>query len=84
MSHLALYCPEDVSHETEARILPFTGFEKQDSPQIHSLAAARAKRIFQNRSCPTCSTARIVPLSLNAGTVVGFHCFGCGNEWPAS
>lgn len=72
----------------EPAILPF---------DPSNAAVERAKILHMNQSCPTCDVATILPLELNdrnydrrnrqvagTGTIVAFHCNGCGHQWPAS
>ena len=55
---------------------------------------ARARLLFDNRSCRGCGYPVVTPIELNDGlvnrnrrpipgtaTLVGFHCDGCGEEW---
>ena len=56
----------------------------------------RARVIRANRQCPECGDLDIEPLELDdavinprnrlpvpgTSTIVGFHCHGCGLEWP--
>jgi hypothetical protein len=56
---------------------------------------ARARVLYDNRCCPQCRRARVIPLDLCDGddrnaampvpgssTLVGFFCDACGAEWP--
>lgn len=58
--------------------------------------AERARILRENSVCPDCNRTQVEPIELNdallsprnrmpvpgTATIVGFHCDGCGCEWP--
>ena len=59
-------------------------------------AVDRARLIHDNCECPDCHRRDVEPMELNdatisqrsrlpvpgTATIIGFHCNGCGSEWP--
>ena len=110
MSCLKLYWPSTwaLYAPSESEALPDDGVD--EAPVILAFPSAQARRnrgdrlsilerarlIHENRCCPECHRAAVVPVDSEpavmfrnqmpvpgAGTLLGFACDACGHEWPA-
>ena len=99
MSRLSVYWPEEANltdhFSDEPRILPFrrTELNTESVPQ-HVDVVTRARLLFSNRKCHSCSYPVVEPVELSdsiknrnglaipgTATLVGFRCCGCQSEW---
>ena len=81
----------------EPRILPFPTLQKvADFESRRMDVVTRARILFANRKCRDCGYPVVEPIELQdsmtnlsglaipgTATLIGFHCCGCQNEWPA-
>lgn len=97
MSDLRVLWPDEESQGNvatleEPAILPFRSERSQQGWRFDIVARARA--IYDNRTCPHCEYAVVVPIELDdatlnrtgqpipgTATLVGFRCRGCRTEW---
>lgn len=98
----SLYAPQDdaaeecsVYDDGDAVVLLFPRSARRRQQGQQELLA-RARLIRENRTCPICNRAAVVPVNADqgvpagnhmpvpgAGTIVGFECDCCGHTWEA-
>lgn len=93
MSQLSVFAGPDLIDEP--LIYSFKDFTAQTQNRVLNRVEARARLVKENQSCPCCSRITVDPIELRdgqygrngariagTGTIVGFTCHACGNEWP--
>jgi hypothetical protein len=99
---LSLYAPADVNWSRNSDsddapvILPFPRRPGQSGSGAQQALLTRARIIHENRCCPICSRAAVVPVNSEqallsrdhmpipgSGMLLGFECESCGHEWSA-
>jgi len=78
-------------------ILSFPGATSRMASGPQQELLSRARLLHQNRRCPICSGAAVVPVNAEPalmtrnhmptpgnGAIVGFACDACGHSWDAS
>ncbi|MBT5017491.1 hypothetical protein OAH05_00265 [bacterium] len=95
MSQLSVFSGPDLIEEP--LIYSFKDYASQKKSHVISFVEERARLRKKNESCPCCNRATVEPVELRdaqygrngariagTGTIVGFSCNACGNEWSAS
>ena len=81
----------------EPMILPFPKFRRTAEIESRPMdVVTRARILYANRKCRDCGYPVVEPIELEdsmtnssglaipgTATLIGFHCCGCENEWPA-
>ena len=99
---LSLYAPADRDWQSPADsddvpvILRFPRRARQLGSDVQQALLNRARIIHENRCCPICNRAAVVPVNSEqallsrdhmpipgSGTLLGFECESCGHEWNA-
>jgi hypothetical protein len=99
---LSLYAPADADWQGPADsgdapvILRFPRRARQIGSDTQRALLTRARIIHENRCCPICNRAAVVPVNSEqallsrdhmpipgSGTLLGFECESCGHEWNA-
>jgi len=99
MSRLRVLWPEEVDAAggvalEEPAVIPFgDNLEASSRGQVFNVIE-RARALYDNRCCPSCSYPVVEPIELADGfrnrkgqvipgtaTLVGFRCRGCRSEW---
>ena len=94
MSQLTVFAGPEVV-EDEPQIYSFCEFTSRLNAYNRDRVEVRARLLRDNQSCPCCRRMTVEPVELrdgqlgrngamiaNTGTLVGFSCRACGNEWP--
>jgi hypothetical protein len=99
---LALYAPAETDWQGESDcddapvILKFPRRSARSAGDTQQALLTRARIIHENRCCPICNRAAVVPVDSErsllardnmpipgSGTLLGFECESCGHEWSA-
>ena len=98
---LALYAPAQTDSRSDANsdapvILPFPRRSRRAANNAQQALLTRARIIHENRCCPICNRAAVVPVDSErslltrdhmpipgSGTLLGFECDACGHSWDA-
>lgn len=100
MSQFSVFAGPDLTEEPLIySFKDYTSQKKsaQKNPHVISFVEERARLRKKNQSCPCCNRITVEPVELRdaqfgrngariagTGTIVGFSCNACGNEWSAS
>ncbi len=99
---LTLYAPADTDRQSDLDsdgapvILPFPRRSARAAIDTQQALLTRARIIHENRCCPICNRAAVVPVDSErsllsrdhmpipgSGTLLGFECESCGHSWDA-
>jgi len=97
---LSLYAPGDAGWQSDSDdapvILSFPHRATRAGGNSQRDLLTRARLIHENRCCPICSRAAVVPVNAEpilmsrnqmpvpgSGAIVGFACDCCGHQWNA-
>ncbi len=97
---LSLYRPADTEWDSASEdgpvILAFPRIAGRIQPSSQRELLNRARILHENRCCPECGRAAVVPVDAEpvqayrdqtpvpgSGTLIGFACDSCGHEWQA-
>ena len=97
---LSVYPPSDSNWQSDSdetrMILAFPRNAGRIGRNSQRELLARARILYENRFCPDCGRAAVVPVDSQpalsyrdhlpvpgTGTIVGFACESCGHEWQA-
>lgn len=97
---LSLYRPAETNWEGDAEdgpvILAFPRIAGRIHPSAQRELLNRARTLHENRCCPECGRAAVVPVDTEpalayrdqtpvpgSGALLGFACDSCGHEWQA-
>ena len=94
MSELRVFWPEDFQLPAPARAQQAVAVRSVRAAVVRPDVVQRARVVRENRICRVCGNSGVLPLvgddaevSRNGrpipgtGTLLGFHCCGCGCEW---
>jgi hypothetical protein len=97
MVSLSVYNPDAACHadqDHDAQIFSYNEYAASTQRFWNERLLNRAKLIARHRQCPTCRSARVLPLELQDGrvgadnrkipgtsSIVGFQCRCCRAEW---
>jgi hypothetical protein len=99
---LSLYAPADTDWPSDSEsddapvILSFPRLARRAGRAPQRALLNRARIIHENRCCPVCERAAVVPVDSEqalmfrdhmpvpgSGTLLGFECESCGHTWDA-
>lgn len=99
---LSLYAPADAGWQSDSNsdespvILSFPRRGVRNRPTSQRELLTRARVLYENRCCPVCQRAAVVPVDAEpavayrdsmavpgSGQLIGFACDCCGHEWQA-
>jgi len=97
---LGLYAPPETDRGSDSDsdgapvILRFPRRSARSGSHVQQALLTRARIIHENRCCPICNRAAVVPVDSErslltrdhmpipgSGTLLGFACESCGHEW---
>ncbi|MCA9039089.1 MAG: hypothetical protein KDA65_01945 [Planctomycetaceae bacterium] len=101
MSTLKIYRPDQAHTNVQPMDIlsfrrPWESRQQRQLDEATLRVLSRAKLIRDNRECPCCNSASVLPIELDnailnrnrlpipgSATLVGFRCTICDHEWPA-